>query len=137
MQQTAQPIQDNKSLDLLCAKLVDAKAAEKDAAENRKAIESQLMALMPDRHEGANSTEGDFFKLTITEGLSRKVTEPVALASEIAPAVFNKLIRVKYEINTRTLKALEEFQPDVHKTVCKYIESTPRKASVKVEAVNE
>lgn len=122
-------------LDMLCAKLVEAKENERTATAARKSIEDQLAKLMPNRHEGVNSIEGDFFKLSITESVSRKVVEPVALASEIAPAIFDKVIRVKYEINTRNLRAVEEFQPDVYKAICKHIETTPRRASIKAEAI--
>lgn len=122
-------------IDELAHHLTVAKQREEEAKQHRVFIENELLKLIPSKDEGASHQLGQYYKATATFGITRKITEPQELARAIKPETFEKLVRTKYELNTRTLKSIQDLDPDTYKEVTRYIESKPKKAAVKVEEI--
>lgn len=133
MSQPALKIEPLQSIDTLSYHLANAKLREEEARQHRIALETAILELIPEKEEGSSSETGDHYKATATFGMTRKITNVTELSLAIDPELFNKLVRVKHEINTKTLKSLQDLDPQKYLTVSRYLESRPRKPSVKVE----
>lgn len=135
MPQTAQAVETATPtmLDKLAFEYAQAKAEENEARHKRLAIEEQILSIVELKPEGTATEEGEFYKVSATTGFTRKITEPVELSRAVTPEQFEKLVRVKYELNMRSLKALQDMAPETYQTVSRFIEATPKKPSLEVE----
>lgn len=126
---------DINDLDLLCAEWEEAKGKERHAAAVRRSIEDQIKKLVPNRKEGSNPLELNTYKLTITEKMTRKITDPVLLAQTVTPEAFEKLVRTNYSLDTRSLRAHEKLDPETYKRICRCIETSPASPQFKIEVI--
>lgn len=122
-------------IDELSHLLLVAKQREEEARQHRLKIESMMLEILPAKEEGTVNQLGQYYKATASFGMTRKITEPVALSRAINPELFEKLVRTKYELNTKTLKSLQDLDPETYKNVARFIETKPSKPSLKVEEI--
>lgn len=114
------------NLDSLAAAWLQAKNAERDAIEERRSIEDQMLSLIgiAENEEGTHKA-GDKMDIRIATRINRKVDGDVA--QEIAAengltGMLPMLFRWKAEINTKTFASAPE---PVQKVFSKAITSTP------------
>ena len=123
-------------LDLLAFELKKAKELEASAREKRVQIEEQILAAVGVKEEGSQTSTGNFFKVTTTGKLTRKLDEKVwrSIAGQFngeAP------IRTKLDVDTRKLKKLAVDNPELFQVALTAITTKPAKSAVKVDEVGE
>ena len=125
-------------VDLLAFELSKAKKLEASAREKRVQIEEQLIELMGVREEGATTNEGNFFKVTTTGKLTRKLD--VKAFAEIKSKFRCRPAPVKttVSLDVRAFKKLAVEEPDLYQLMCETcIETKPAKTSVTVVEVSD
>lgn len=121
-------------LDQLAFDLANAKRQEDEAKALRYSIEEQIAAVVGVKDEGTTTQKTEFYKISTTGGVTRKITDLDALV-QVAGECQDKLIRYKAELNTRHLKAIQDANPALYMDLSRFIEAKPRKATVKVEEI--
>ena len=121
-------------IDLLAFELGKAKDAEAAAKAKRIEIEVALIELAGIKEEGSTTTNGNFFKVTTTGKLTRKLDEKTwrSIAGQFngtAP------VRTKVELDTRALKKLAVDNPELFQLALSAIVTKPAKGAVKIEEV--
>lgn len=126
-------------IDQLAFDLESAKAHESDAKNARLAIEEKIVALVEKKEEGTVSKKGDYYKLSVTFGVDRKVDPEIArqLADEMDAEQYARIFRWKPEVSVTELKYLREHNPEGFARVSRAITAKPSKPSVKVEEVKK
>ena len=131
-------LEDKKQqpLDLLAFELKKAKALEASAREKRVQIEEQILAAVGVKEEGSQTSTGNFFKVTTTGKLTRKLDEKVwrSISGQFngeAP------IRTKLDVDTRKLKKLAVDNPELFQVALTAITTKPAKSAVKIDEVGE
>ncbi|KZZ75263.1 hypothetical protein A3765_10605 [Oleiphilus sp. HI0130] len=119
-------------IDRLAYDLTVAKLCEEDARKKRIAIEEAILALADQKEEGTATTKGDFYKVSVVTGFTRKIVDPQGLAKAIGPEKFEACVRTKYELNMREVKALDDA---ASREATRFIEARPKKPSLKVEEI--
>ena len=124
-------------IDQLAFDLEAAKTHELHAKEARLVIEEKIVALTEKKEEGTVSKKGDYYKLSVTFGIDRKVDPEIArsLANEMDAEQFGRIFLWKPEVSVTELKHLRDNKPEVFGLVSKAITSKPSKPSVKVEEI--
>lgn len=122
------------TLDQLAFALEKAKAEESAAKANRLKIEDAIAAEIGVKDEGTTTQKTEFYKISTTGGVTRKITDLVQLMGA-AGELSNSLVRTKHELNTTQLKAIRTGNPDLYIEISRFIETTPRKPSIKVEQI--
>ena len=124
-------------LDQLAFDLSAAKAEEAKAREARLAIEEKIVALTEKREEGTVSTGTEFYKVSVTFGIDRKVDAEIArsLADEMDAERYARVFRWKPEVSVTELKYLKDNNPEVFSQVSRALTAKPTKPSVKVEEI--
>lgn len=123
----------SEQLAALLKKRIDAKTAEDLAVKNRRAIDGQIVALLPKKTEGSVSQEAGQFKVTVTYGIDRKAnTEYLQDSWFSLPPAVQKAFRWKAEVSTKEFKALSETEGAI---AIDFVESKPSSPSLKVEPI--
>ena len=124
-------------IDQLAFDLEAAKTHELHAKEARLAIEEKLVALVEKKEEGTISKKGDYYKLSVTFGIDRKVDPEIArsLADEMDREQYNRVFKWKPEISITELKHLRDNKPEVFRQVSRALTAKPKKPSLKVEEI--
>jgi len=121
-------------IDLLAFELKKAKELEASARDKRVQIENLIIEAAGIKEEGSTTTNGNFFKVTTTGKLTRKLDEKVwrSIAGQFngeAP------IRTKLDVDTRKLKKLAVDNPELFQLALSAITTKPAKGAVKIEEV--
>lgn len=122
-------------LDTLSAAWMNAKKAEKKANEERVQIEEKIIALIGSKEEGSTTAKTDFFKVTTTGALDRKIDDDRALFEELPEEFAKRLLKWKADLSITELRYLQNNEPAIYKIVEKHLTTKPRKVGVKVEAI--
>lgn len=109
-----------------------AKAAERNANEERLAIEVAMLALLPSKLEGTVTDKETGIAATFK--VTRKVDTP-ALQAQWHNLTENaqKAFVWKADISTRQLNALAEFDEAAYAYITQFITSTPAKPSISIK----
>jgi hypothetical protein len=126
------------TVDALAYALEEAKLAESKAHEARLAAEQSLIDVIGLKDEGTKSQKTDWYKVSITQTLNRKLRSDYgAQLEDLDPAIQNQIIRVKPALDVAALKRLATSDPDAYRIACRAIETAPAKPSVKVERIEQ
>ena len=118
-------------VDLLGFELAKAKKLEASAREKRVQIEQQLIEAIGAKEEGATTQAGNFFKVTTTGKLTRKLdvkafNQIAAQLGEHAP------VKTTVSLDVRKLKKLAVDEPVMFNMMLDVIETKPAKTAVTV-----
>ena len=125
-------------IDQLAFDLEAAKTHELHAKEARLAIEEKLVALVEKKEEGTISKKGDYYKLSVTFGIDRKVDSDIArsLAIQLGDE-YERIFKWEAKIDTKEMRFLIDKKPEVYALCARAITSKPRKPSLKIEEVSK
>ena len=124
------------TIDQLAYALEVAKQHEAEARNARLAAEDALIQAVGLKDEGTTSTKTDWYKVSVTQSLTRTLTPDFAERLDaLDPAIFCAVIRNKPEVNVSALKQLATANPDAYRLVCSAVVTKPAKPSVKVERI--
>ena len=128
---------DNKKpqpIDLLAFELKKAKELEESARQKRIQIEKKIIKAAGIKEEGSTTTNGNFFKITTTGKLTRKLDEKAwrAIAGQFGE---DAPVRTKVDVDTRALKKLAVDNPGLFQLALSAITTKPAKGAVKIEEV--
>ena len=123
-------------VDLLGFELAKAKKLEASAREKRVQIEQQLIEAIGAKEEGATTQAGNFFKVTTTGKLTRKLdvkafNQIAAQLGEHAP------VKTTVSLDVRKLKKLAVDEPAMFNMMLDVIETKPAKTAVTVVEVSD
>ena len=121
-----------KTPELLAQDWLDAKAEENAARAKRVEIEEELLAILPCREEGSQTSKLENGMRVVTEGRLTRSIDAKALADDWndLPAIIQGTFHWKPDLKITCFKSLE----DDHKAlIAKYVTTKPAKAGVKVE----
>tara|TARA_R110002012_G_scaffold92170_1_gene223965 strand:+ start:513 stop:920 length:408 start_codon:yes stop_codon:yes gene_type:complete len=123
-------------VDLLGFELAKAKKLEASAREKRVQIEQQLIEAIGAKEEGATTQAGNFFKVTTTGKLTRKLdvkafNQIAAQLGEHAP------VKTTVSLDVRKLKKLAVDEPVMFNMMLDVIETKPAKTAVTVVEVSD
>ena len=124
-------------VDLLGFELAKAKKLEASAREKRVQIEQQLIDAVGAKEEGATTQSGNFFKVTTTGKLTRKLD--VKAFNQIAGQLGEHApVKTTVALDVRKLKTLAVDEPALYQLMCQTcIETKPAKTSVAVVEVSD
>ena len=124
-------------VDLLAFELAKAKQREVDAREARVKIEEDIIEAIGAKEEGATSQAGNFFKVTTTGKLTRKLD--VKAFNQIAGQLGERApVKTTVSLDVRKLKTLAVDEPALYQLMCQTcIETKPAKTSVAVVEVSD
>lgn len=124
-------------LDQVAFEWIKAKKAEVEANRDRLEIEKRLLDLLEKKEEGTVSTKTEFYKVSVTFGVDRKVDSEIArsLADEMDREQYERVFKWKPEISITELKHLRDNKPEVFRQVSRALTAKPTKPSVKVEEI--
>ena len=130
-------IAEATELDVLAHELQVVKDLEAACLEARLAIEEKIVALTEKKEEGTVSTRTEFYKISVTFGIDRKVDAEIArsLADEMDAERYARIFRWKPEVSVSELKYLKDNNPEVFRQVSRALTAKPTKPSVKVEEI--
>jgi len=121
-----------KTPELLAQAWLDAKAEENAARAKRIEIEEELLAILPCREEGSQTSKLENGMRVVTEGRLNRSIDAKALSDDWneLPAIIQGTFHWKPDLKITCFKSLE----DDHKAlIAKYVTTKPAKAGVKVE----
>lgn len=121
-----------KTAEQLAQEWLDAKAEENAARAKRIEIEEELLAILPCREEGSQTSKLENGMRVVTEGRLTRSIDAKALADDWndLPAIIQGTFHWKPDLKITCFKSLE----DDHKAlIAKYVTTKPAKAGVKVE----
>ena len=123
-------------VDLLGFELAKAKELEASAREKRVQIEQKLIEAIGAKEEGATTQSGNFFKVTTTGKLTRKLdvqafNRIAAQLGEHAP------VKTTVSLDVRKLKKLAVDEPALFSMMLDVIETKPAKTAVTVMEVSD
>lgn len=123
-------------VDVLGFELAKAKELEASAREKRVQIEQQLIEAIGAKEEGATTQTGNYFKVTTTGKLTRKLdvqafNRIAAQLGEHAP------VKTTVSLDVRKLKKLAVDEPALFSMMLDVIETKPAKTAVTVVEVSE
>ena len=123
-------------VDVLGFELAKAKELEASAREKRVQIEQQLIEAIGAKEEGATTQAGNYFKVTTTGKLTRKLdvqafNRIAAQLGEHAP------VKTTVSLDVRKLKKLAVDEPALFSLMLDVIETKPAKTAVTVVEVSE
>ena len=121
-------------VDLLGFELAKAKKLEASAREKRVQIEQQLIEAIGAKEEGATTQAGNFFKVTTTGKLTRKLDVKAfnAIAAQLGE---HAPVKTTVSLDVRKLKTLAVDEPVLFSMMLDVIETKPAKTSVTVVEV--
>ena len=121
-----------KTAEQLAQEWLDAKAEENAARAKRIEIEEELLAILPCREEGSQTSKLENGMRVVTEGRMTRSIDAKTLQEDwnSLPAIIQGTFHWKPDLKITCFKSLE----DDHKAlVAKYVTTKPAKAGVKVE----
>ena len=121
-----------KTPELLAQAWLDAKAEENAARAKRIEIEEELLAILPCREEGSQTSKLENGMRVVTEGRMTRSIDAKALSDDWndLPAIIQGTFHWKPDLKITCFKSLE----DDHKAlIAKYVTTKPAKSGVKVE----
>ena len=123
-------------VDLLGFELAKAKELDASAREKRVQIEQKLIEAIGAKEEGATTQSGNFFKVTTTGKLTRKLdvqafNRIAAQLGEHAP------VKTTVSLDVRKLKKLAVDEPVMFNMMLDVIETKPAKTAVTVVEVSD
>jgi len=123
-------------VDVLGFELAKAKELEASAREKRVQIEQQLIEAIGAKEEGATTQAGNYFKVTTTGKLTRKLdvksfNQIAAQLGEHAP------VKTTVSLDVRKLKKLAVDEPVMFNMMLDVIETKPAKTAVTVVEVSD
>ena len=132
----ADVIREIQKVDRLGFELAKAKKLEASAREKRVQIEQQLIEAIGAKEEGATTQAGDYFKVTTTGKLTRKLdvkafNQIAAQLGEHAP------VKTTVSLDVRKLKKLAVDEPALFSMMLDVIETKPAKTAVTVVEVSD
>tara|TARA_R110001583_G_C5418004_1_gene387546 strand:- start:174 stop:581 length:408 start_codon:yes stop_codon:yes gene_type:complete len=123
-------------VDLLGFELAKAKKLEASAREKRVQIEQQLIEAIGAKEEGATTQAGNFFKVTTTGKLTRKLDVKAfnAIAAQLGE---HAPVKTTVSLDVRKLKTLAVDEPVMFNMMLDVIETKPAKTAVTVVEVSD
>lgn len=116
----------------LCMKLMEAKAKEAAAKEERLKAEAELVsAIKPEKMEGTETRATDGFKVSVTSKLSRTLDYDRYQALDLPDNL--AFVDMKPAINLKNLRMIERLDPAL---VAQCVTVKPGKPSIKIEEVS-
>lgn len=133
----AQPKPEPSPIDQAAYALQVAKQNEDAAKAERLKAEEALIALVGAKEEGTTRAETEYFKITTTGKLTRKLDEAAyaAVADSIPEAIRARLIRVKHDLVLTELRFLQNNEPEIYGLIAGAITTSPAKTAVSVEVL--
>jgi hypothetical protein len=127
--------ESNRTIDSLAEDYAAAKLAVDEAREDLQTIEQEIIELLGHKPEGPHTFDGDEWVIKTTGKLTRRVDlkQIDKMRELIPPPIFDKLFRVKPELDLRSFRALEFANPEMYRVACLAITTTPAKPSIEVE----
>ena len=123
-------------VDVLGFELAKAKELEASAREKRVQIEQQLIEAIGAKEEGATTQSGNYFKVTTTGKLTRKLD--VKAFNQIAEQLGEHApVKPTVSLDVRKLKKLAVDEPALYSMMLDVIETKPAKTAVTVVEVSE
>ena len=123
-------------VDVLGFELAKAKELEASAREKRVQIEQQLIDAIGAKEEGATTQSGNYFKVTTTGKLTRKLD--VKAFNQIAPTLGEHApVKTTVSLDVRKLKKLAVDEPVMFNMMLDVIETKPAKTAVTVVEVSD
>ncbi len=107
-----------------------AKAAEAAAQAERLRIEEAIVNMVPRKDEGTVTVENVSVNFKVTRSVD---TEALRQAWSALPASAQSLFRWKAEIDTKAMRAAQEFAPDAYKAAAQFITAKPAKPSITIK----
>ena len=114
--------------------LFAARAAEKEATDQRVALEEELIALLGAKEEGAQTHTVGEYKVTITGKLIRKINWEMydeSIAKKIPESL--QPVKVKRELDDSGVKYLANNEPQIYRLLSKALTITPAKTAVTIK----
>ena len=123
-------------VDLLGFELAKAKKLEASAREKRVQIEQQLIEAIGAKEEGATTQAGNYFKVTTTGKLTRKLDVKAfnAIAAQLGE---HAPVKTTVSLDVRKLKTLAVDEPALFSMMLDVIETKPAKTAVTVVEVSD
>jgi hypothetical protein len=131
------PATNTVTLDELAEAHAEAKAEVAAAQAKLDQINSAICKIVGTKDEGSFSVDGDSYRITTTQPITRSVDSKLAkdvyaaLPRDIADGIFSW----KPSLNLKLYRELEKYQPEHFKTVARSITSKPGKPQIKVSAL--
>lgn len=109
-----------------------AKAAEKNANEDRLMVEAAILALMPEQTEGTVSDRET--GVSVTFKVTRKAnTEALQNDWMHLSQTVQSAFTWKADVSAKQIKAIQELDPAAFAVAAKYIVTTPAKPSISIK----
>lgn len=117
--------------ELRCAWMA-AKALEAKAAQERRAIEDAILAMLPSKAEGTVTDKDSGVSATFK--VNRKVdSDALQLAWPSLNTNAQRAFKWKAEIDARQLKALQELDAPTYAAIAPLITATPAKPAISIK----
>ena len=113
--------------------LFEAREAEKAANERRVELEEELIAILGQKEEGAQTHEVGDYKVTITGKLIRKIDWDLydkSIAAKIPESL--QPVKVKRELDDTGVKYLANNEPQIYRLLAKALTIKPAKTAVNI-----
>lgn len=125
------------TIDTLAAALEAAKAEEARAAQARLDAEAALIDALGVKDEGAQTHNGEAYRVTITGVINRRIDPAAlsALADRIPTPLLLQAVRYKPEPIAAGIRYLRNNEAETYAVLAEALTVTPGKPSVKVERV--
>lgn len=110
----------------------EAKALEAKAAQERRAIEDAILALLPSKTEGTVTDKDS--GISVAFKVNRKVdSDALQLAWPSLGANAQRAFKWRAEIDARQLKALQELDATAYSSIAPIITATPAKPAISIK----
>ena len=120
------------NLDKLAVELERRKAAEDAARAERIKAENAIIEAVGLKEEGTTTTKTDWYRISTVAKLSRAFTDH---ADTMPLELYNRITKVKQELDPVRLKALATEDPKAYQEAIKHIQTKPTKPAVKIERI--
>lgn len=130
---------DQLAYDFTNAKVEEAKANEARLEIERKLLKLlEMIKLLEKKDEGTVTVKTDYYKISATFGIDRKVDSEIAssLSREMDEEQYRRLFKWTPGIDLKELRYLEERKPEVYRLAAKAITAKSKKPSLKVEGLS-
>lgn len=117
----------------IAEELFAAKHAEREANEKRVALEEELIAVLGQKEEGAQTHQVGDYKITITGKLNRKIDWDMfdsAIAARIPESLHP--VKIKRELDETGVKYLANNEPQLYKVLATALTIKPAKTAVTI-----
>lgn len=117
----------------IAEELFAVKHAEREANEKRVALEEELIAVLGQKEEGAQTHQVGDYKITITGKLNRKIDWDMfdsAIAARIPESLHP--VKIKRELDETGVKYLANNEPQLYKVLATALTIKPAKTAVTI-----